>query len=195
MAKHADQPDQWTVAGVRRSYASKKHAEKVRNFLVKSPPAHIKNALEQGKHVDELLPSHLQRLPSWDQVHGVGVKESVMFGGLALIEALELAKESLECGCYEKMQMAVEALEAALYEDCPKGKHMHKEGCRELPPELHRDLEKHQAMQRMARTPEAHGKVHAALNDLSQRMIKAGFHGKGRELAVLSRAHKQASAS
>jgi len=189
MSKNPDQPDQWTVSGVDRSYASAKDADKVRAVLKKSKSPRLRDALETGAHIDDALPTHLKKLPSWDQVHGVkaskeeglirkvidtlvspekqqanakglhsAVKagkfvakvyaasrlggdtprshlaakgidavgklsdkmidnpvESVNFGGLALIEALEYIKESLTCGCYEKMELANEALAQAVY--------------------------------------------------------------------------------
>ena len=121
MAKHPDQPDKWTVSGVARSYASKEDADKVRNFLKKNPPPQIKQALDQGNHVDDALPGHLQRLPTWDDVHGIHAKQEhtmpgAIFSDSMLTEALEQAKEALECGCIDKMEDAADSMMFALSE-------------------------------------------------------------------------------
>jgi hypothetical protein len=239
MSKQPDQPDKWTVSGISRSYASKEHADKVRSFLKKNPPTGVKQALDQGRNVDDMLPSHLQKLPSWDEVHGTpAMKEGLMsnqsmemhhllgeceegcgcskekskkkgpssakisaesvFSHLAVSEALEQAKESLECGCFEKMQEARDALTVAMCEaGCPPMQHINRKlgRCTKLEPELHQAVQNAHALSRKSHRPQDHQRSHQAMQDVAKQLQGAGFHQLAGLHVARAHAHKLAAAS
>lgn len=133
MAPNPDQKDQWKVSGVKRSFAKQKDAQKAANFLKTNPPSSVKAALAQGLPVDPLLPHHLQKLPRWGDVHGVNVpgkgkavseryqrprpSMAHLVQSAAFQEAMDKAKEALECGCIDKIEEARDALHAVLFGD------------------------------------------------------------------------------
>ena len=239
MARNPDQPDKWTVSGVERSYASKEHADKVREFLKRNPPAHIKTALAQGQNVDDMLPRHLQKLPRWSDVHGVNPqKESKMsdritemrhllgeceegcscqagksgkgkaksatmegakvFQSFRVHEALEYVKESLECGCFEKMQEAAQALALAMCESgCPPMQHINQKlgRCTKLSADLHKSMQQAHIQSQKARGPMDHQKAQQTMHDVAKELHGAGFHQLASLHAARAHAHKLASAS
>lgn len=133
MAPNPDQKDQWKVSGVKRSFAKQKDAQKTAEFLKTDPPKSVKAALSQGQSVDPLLPNHLQKLPRWGDVHGVNVPGkgkavseryqrarqpmAHLVRSAAFQEAMDKAKEALECGCIDKIEEARDALHAVLHGD------------------------------------------------------------------------------
>jgi len=99
IARHPDQPDRWKVSGIERDFASKEHAEKVRNFLKHDPPDEVKKHLVAGTQVDHLLPGHLAKLPRWNDVHGVEAKkESIMRDRIRQMYHL-IGECREDCGC------------------------------------------------------------------------------------------------
>ncbi len=255
MAKHPDQPDKWTVSGVARSYASKEDADKVRAFLKKNPPSAIKQALDGGEHVDDMLPGHLQKLPHWDDIHGTqgmhgkyGLKgkrglrkesdespeansaeqqkkaarinlhrlfkwgngkirgeatmkrheSATLFSDLGINEALEQAKEALECGCIDKMEDARDAILLAMCEaGCPPMQHMNKKlgRCAKVPSDLHQAMQSAHMMSRKSRTPEDHQRTHQHMHDVAGQLQHAGFHQLASLHAARAHAHKLAAAN
>lgn len=206
IARHPDQPDQWKVSGVKREFASKEHADKVRKFLKTNPPDEVKRTLAQGKHVDHLLPGHLRKLPRWNAVHGVDAKkESVMsdrvqemFFVMAHSPVVSDILEALECGCIDKLEDSRDALTMAMCEaGCPPTQHFNKKkgGCAKLSPELYAAVQQAHATAVRAKNPSDHSRAHEAMTSVAKDLHAAGFHQLGNLHAARAHQHKIALAN
>jgi hypothetical protein len=133
------------------------------------------------------------RKPSKTKFEGTEV-----FRAFGVHAALEHVKESLECGCFEKMQEAAQALALAMCEaGCPPMQHInHKLGrCAKLPPELHKSMQDAHVQSRKVRGPADHAKAQEKMHGVAKELQGAGFHQLASLHAARAHAHKMAAAS
>lgn len=121
-----------------------------------------------------------------------------IFSSLAVTEALERAKESLECGCIDKLEWAAEALAMAMCEaGCPPLQHINQKlgRCAPIPGDISQAMKKAHEVSTKARKPEDHEMAHKKMTDVAVQLHGAGFHHLAGLHAARAHGHGLAAAN